>query len=114
MKLIHASDVPAQQVTEEGASRATIRWLISKPEGAPHFAMRLFELAPGGCTPLHTHAWEHEVFALGGPAEVVTESGAQPLARGDAVLVLPEELHQFRNTGAGAARFLCMIPLPEG
>ena len=114
MKVVHSCDLEPKPVTEEGASGATIRWLLSKPEGAPSFAMRLFALAPGGCTPLHTHAWEHEVFVLDGPAEVVTGSGAQPLAAGDAVLVMPEERHQFRNTGTGAARFLCMIPLPEG
>jgi len=114
MKIVHAYELPAQPVTEEGASGTSIRWLLSKSEGAPNFAMRLFELQPGGCTPLHSHLWEHEVFVLDGPTEVVTEEGAQPLAAGDAVLVLPEERHQFRNAGSGVARFLCMIPMPEG
>ena len=113
MKLVHSSQVEAGEVTEQGASNVTVRWLLSRPEGAPSFAMRLFELAPGGHTPLHEHAWEHEVYILEGQAEVVSKDGPIAAAAGDAVLVLPNEAHQFHNAGAGAAKFLCMIPLPE-
>jgi len=113
MKLVHASEVDPQEVAEQGAADVTVRWLISRPEGAPTFAMRLFELAPGGHTPLHEHAWEHEVYIVEGQAEVMSREGPAKLAAGDAVLVLPHEMHQFRNTGNGAAKFLCMIPLPE-
>ena len=34
-------------------------------------------------------------------------------AAGDAALVLPQEPHQFRNTGGSTLRFLCLIPLPK-
>ncbi len=113
MKLVHASDVEPQEVVEQGAADVTVRWLISRPEGAPTFAMRLFELAPGGHTPQHEHAWEHEVYIVEGQAEVRSPNGPTALAAGDAVLVLPNEPHQFRNTGGRKARFLCMIPLAE-
>jgi quercetin dioxygenase-like cupin family protein len=111
MKIVHSREVPAQPVQEEGAKGATIRWLIGRPEGAPNFAMRVFELQPGGSTPLHGHDWEHEVFILEGTAEVHSEKGPIRVTAGDAVLVLPGERHQFRNTGPSVARFLCMIPL---
>lgn len=113
MKVIRSDEVPAQQVQEEGAQGTTVRWLISGPEGAPTFAMRVFEISPGGNTPFHEHAWEHEVYILDGEAEVVSSAGPRPLSAGDAVLVLPGETHQFRNVGSAAARFLCMIPLPD-
>lgn len=113
MKLVHAADLDPRPVTEQGAANATVRWLLSRPEGAPHFAMRLFDLAPGGYTPSHEHAWEHEVYMLAGEVEVVSEGGVRPVRPGDAVLVLPDERHQFRNTSARPARFLCLIPLPE-
>jgi quercetin dioxygenase-like cupin family protein len=113
MKVVRSSEVTAQPVAEEGARGATVRWLLARREGAPNFAMRLFELAPGGCTPLHTHPWEHEVFVLEAEGEVVQDSGATPIAAGDAVLVLPGERHQFRNTSEVPARFLCMIPLSD-
>ena len=46
--------------------------------------MRQFELAPGGHTPRHTHAHEHEVFVLEGAgvvrrrATASTRSGRAP------------------------------------
>jgi quercetin dioxygenase-like cupin family protein len=113
MRIVPIDDVEAKPVTDEGARGTTVRWLLEKPEGAPNFAMRLFEVSPGGSTPLHEHGWEHEVFVLEGVAEVVTAEGATPAAAGSAVLILPGERHQFRNTGPGVARFLCMIPLAE-
>jgi len=113
MRVVRSEEVPAQQVEAEGAQGTTVRWLISGPEGAPTFAMRVFEVAPGGNTPLHEHGWEHEVYILDGEAEVVSEAGEQPVSAGDAVLILPGEKHQFRNRGEAAARFLCMIPLPD-
>ena len=113
MKVVHSLEVPAAPMSEDGAANITIRWLISKPDGAPNFAMRLFELAPGGYTPKHTHAWEHEVFVLAGEGELTTAEGPKHFLAGDAVFVAPEELHQFRNTGAGTMRMLCLIPLPE-
>ncbi len=112
MKVVRSSEVAPQAVGEEGAKGATVRWLISRREGAPHFAMRVFEVEPGGSTPLHQHAWEHEVYILEGRAEVVADAGPTAVSQGDAVLVLPEERHQFRNTGDSTARFICMIPLP--
>jgi len=113
MRIVRSDEVAPQHVDEAGAQETTVRWLISRPEGAPTFAMRVFEVAPGGNTPLHEHGWEHEVYILEGEAEVVSEAGAQPVSAGDAVLILPGERHQFRHRGGAAARFLCMIPLPE-
>ena len=113
MRLIRPSEMAARPVTEEGAQGVTIRWLISKPEGAPNFAMRLFELSPGGFTPLHTHAWEHEVFIVEGCAEVTTKDGPVAAKAGDAVFVAPEDLHQFRNPGDGVMKMICLIPLPK-
>jgi quercetin dioxygenase-like cupin family protein len=113
MKLVHASEVEPQEVTEDGAQGVAVRWLLSRPEGAPSFAMRLFELAPGGSTPHHDHPWEHEVFLLEGSVEVVGVGATTRAAAGDAVLLLPGETHQFRNPGDSPARFLCLIPLPR-
>jgi len=113
MRVIDSSEVLAEPVREAGAHGTTVRWLISRPEGAPTFAMRLFELAPGGSTPLHDHPWEHEVYILEGEAEVMSEAGPRPISEGDAVLVVPGERHQFRNLGEEPAKFLCMIPLPD-
>ena len=63
-----SSNIKKSSVNIEGAKDVEIRWLISKEDGAENFAMRMFELQPGGHTPLHTHPHEHEVFIVEGNA----------------------------------------------
>ncbi len=93
--------------------KTQIRWLITKEMGAPNFAMRLFEMAPGGFSPLHNHAWEHEVFVLEGQGGIFDGEKTTPLQGGDVVFVPPNELHQFRNSGEAQLKFLCLIPHTE-
>lgn len=110
MNVQHYTDVPAQDV-EQGAAGVRIRWLIGEEAGAPNFAMRHFEVAPGGHTPFHSHEWEHEVFGLSGEAIVVGEEGERPFRAGDSVFVPPREKHQFRNTGPEPLTMICMVPI---
>jgi quercetin dioxygenase-like cupin family protein len=113
MQIIHPKDIPAAPVVTEGAQKTTIRQLITAETGAPTFAMRLFEVEPGGHTPMHGHAWEHEVFILEGSGELREPRGAHLFEAGEAVFVLPGETHQFVNTGSALLRFLCLIPVEE-
>ncbi|MFH1807285.1 MAG: cupin domain-containing protein [Pseudomonadota bacterium] len=87
-----------------------LRWLIDKKQGAPNFAMRRFEIAAGGHTPRHRHAWEHEVYILSGQGEVVGPAGTNPLRPGASVFVPGDEEHQFRASGDEPLVFLCMVP----
>ena len=105
-----ATDVRQDDVDAEGAAGAKIRWLLTKEDGAPNFAMREFELAPGGHTPHHAHGWEHEVYVLAGEGAVAGEAGEFALEPGMVVLVPPNEKHNFKNTGAAPFRFLCVVP----
>jgi len=113
MQVIHPEEIPAKPVVTEGAEKTAMRQLITAEMGAPTFAMRMFEVEPGGNTPLHDHAWEHEVFILAGSGELRGPDSAQAFAAGDAVFVRPGATHQFVNTGSEALRFLCMIPVEE-
>ena len=110
MKITNFRDVQAQAADEPGASGVTVRWLISEKEGAPNFAMRLFEMEPGGHTPYHKHEWEHEVMILEGTGSLVTQEGRVPLNKGDALFVPGEEMHQFKNASQEPLVFLCMVP----
>ncbi|KPL00239.1 MAG: cupin [candidate division Zixibacteria bacterium SM23_73_3] len=113
MKIANFTNVEAEEVGDPGARGVTIRWLISEKDGAPHFAMRLFEVEPDGYTPYHKHKWEHEVFILKGEGELITENKTSPLKQGDAVFVPGEENHQFKNTSRGILVFLCMVPIEK-
>jgi len=110
MKVGHDSQVAKAPVTMEGAVGCEVRWLVDEAQGAPNFAMRQFEVAPGGHTPKHSHPYEHEVFVLEGQGVVLEGDVEHPLKPGDFVLVAPNDVHQFRNTGDAPLKFLCLVP----
>ena len=110
MKVKAYEQVESAPVEMEGAVDCTVRWLVGEPDGAPNFAMRQFEVAPGGHTPKHNHPYEHEVFVLEGDGVVLEGDTEHPLTAGDVVYVAPDEVHQFRNTGSQPLKFLCLVP----
>ena len=87
------------------------REVITADDGAPNFAMRIFEVEAGSATPSHTHPWEHEVFVLTGRGVVVSEEGRTPIAKDSVIFVAPNEHHCFVNNGSETLRFICVIPL---
>ncbi len=103
-------EVSQSKVEESGAQGASIRWLVTKEEGASTFAMRELQLDIEGCTPLHRHPWEHEVYVISGEGKVRGGDEERILRPGTVVFIPPDELHQFRNTGKDLLRFLCLIP----
>lgn len=109
LKAAHYTDVEAEEA-DGGASKVKVRWVITKEMGAPNFAMRVFEVEPGGYSPLHSHDWEHEVFILEGEGVVVSREGEKKFKYGDVVFVAPKEKHQFRNNGKKLVRFICVVP----
>lgn len=110
MQVKHSAEVEAHEVEMEGASRCKVRWLVGERDGAPTFAMRQFELAPGGHTPRHYHPYEHEIYVLDGEGVVVDGDRQRKLKAGDVVFVEPNDVHQFRNTGTDVLKVLCLIP----
>lgn len=109
MKIVHYTDVPAEN--PGGDTRGvSIRRVISAEDGAPNYYMRVFEIAPGGFSPLHTHPWEHEIYILSGEGEMVGEGGSAGVGPGTAAFIPAEELHQIRNPGTQPLRFICTIP----
>lgn len=111
MDVKRSLEVSAEPV--EGVAGVTVRWLWAAPDGAPTFALRLFEVEPGAATPHHSHAHEHEVYILSGQGLLRGKSEQRSLGPGDTVLVLPHDDHQFINAGSEPLRFLCAIPLPS-
>ena len=112
MQLFHYDTVKAKDA-DDGASGLKVRWLITKEMGAENFAMRLFEMEPGGYSPLHEHSWEHEVFILDGEGCVFDGEKTQVFKTGDVVFISPNERHQFKNNGKKPLKFLCLIPYTE-
>jgi len=106
----HERDVrPADLSAEDDLKGVALRPLITEKDGARNFAMRVFRLEPGGYTPFHAHAWEHEVFVLEGGGQVMGETESLPLEAGAAAYVPAGERHRFQ-AGATGLVFLCCIP----
>lgn len=110
MKHINYRDIPIEKAKEKGAKDVRIRWLITDKDGAKNFAMRYFEINPGGYTPWHQHDWEHEVFVLEGDGIAIAKDGEAKFGTGDVFFIPPMEWHQFKNTGRETVTFLCLIP----
>ena len=113
MRVFDYRDVPLEPVDMEGCKGVKVRWLLRTEHGAEKFWMRVFEVEPNGYTPLHKHPWEHEVFVLEGSGVVVGPDGEVPIRPGTVVFIPPNELHQFRNTGSGVLKFICLVPAHE-
>ena len=76
--------------------------LISSKDGAPNYVMLHNDPMPPGAvshaaTGGHNHAWEHVVFVLEGTATFVCEGKDYTVSQGDAMLVPPNVLHQWKN-----------------
>jgi len=110
MKIEESGNISKSPVEVEGAKDVEIRWLISKDDGAENFAMRMFELQPGGFTPLHTHRHEHEVFVIQGQGVFVCEGQEHPFGSEYVIFVPPNKEHRFKNTGDSVLKLLCIIP----
>jgi quercetin dioxygenase-like cupin family protein len=86
------------------------RVVLGKADGAANFTMRVFEIAPGGHTPLHTHAWEHEMFIHAGAGEVFGNGRWHPVRTGSVVFIPGHEEHQIHNPHQDLLVVVCLVP----
>jgi len=110
MKIIHYSSQEAKHFHQHPAKSVTGRVVIGKADGAGHFCMRVFEIAPGGHTPQHTHDWEHEIFVHDGKGEVFRNGAWVEIAKGTVIFIPAGEQHQIQNTSASPLVFVCLVP----
>lgn len=111
MYVVNYKQREAKDVELAGAKQVTVRWLIEKQTGARTYAMRLFEIAPGGIVPLHSHPEEHEIFVLKGEVKLLGDITG--VAKKDDIVYVPSNgPHGYDNTeGTDVFRFICVIPL---
>ena len=115
MKINPYTSVTPVLVDNDQAKGIAARVVIGKEDGASHFCMRIFEIAPGGHSPRHAHPWEHEIFIHSGEGEIYDGRVWHPICPGTVLFVAPGEEHQVRNKGARKLVFACLIPsgVPE-
>lgn len=110
MKVTHHTEIELKPVEMEGSANTKIRQLVGANVDAANFAMRMFEIEPGGHTPRHQHDYEHEIYVLEGEGVVFEGDTQHQLKPGDVVYVHPNDIHQFRNGGSATMKILCFIP----
>ena len=110
MKVNHHTDIELKNVEMDGAANTKVRQLLGSNVEAANFAMRMFEIDPGGHTPRHQHDYEHEIYVLEGQGVVYEGETEHALKPGDVVYVHPNDVHQFRNSGDSTMKMLCLIP----
>jgi quercetin dioxygenase-like cupin family protein len=91
----------------EGLSKGV---LVSDADGAPHFAIRRFTLAPGADVPRHTNEVEHEQYVLAGEYVVGLGDEEVTVAAGDSLLIPAGTVHWYRNESDEEGAFLCAVP----
>ncbi len=106
--------VEAEAYDSPGVLAVSVRWLIGPKEGAAHFAMRYFEIEPGGETPVDSHEHDHGVMVLRGKGRVLLGDDALDVSFGDTIYVSPHEEHRFKCLGQEPFGFLCVIPAKRG
>lgn len=110
MKITNLKDIPAEKVEMDGVKDCQYQVAISARDGAPSMAMRFFEVAPAGNTPLHHHPYEHEIYVLEGTGTVWRDGREVSLRPGDVLYIPADEKHQFKNAGSQPFKFMCLIP----
>jgi len=110
MSVKHIDEVNAEEVSD--GKEATKQVLIGADEG-PHFALRRFEIQPGGNMPLHTNTVEHEQYVLNGEAEVQIGDETHLVKKNNAVFIPAGTLHSYKVLGDEPFIFICVIPNEE-
>jgi quercetin dioxygenase-like cupin family protein len=104
----HAGEVDYESVdAADGLSKGV---LIDESDGAPHFALRRFVLAPDSEVPRHTNAVEHEQYVLEGEYVVGIDDEEYTVSAGDSLLIPAGVVHWYRNESAETGVFLCAVP----
>jgi quercetin dioxygenase-like cupin family protein len=111
MKIISLENVEKNQVHMEGAEGAWKQLPLGAGDGTPVYSYRVFTVEPGGHTPYHQHPYEHMNYVIQGEGALVNEAGEeQPIKAGDFALVMPDEMHQYRNKGDQPLKLICGVP----
>ncbi len=97
-----------------GASEGSCRHVIIGPtDGAHNFAMRYFEILPGGQSSFEHHLHDQGIMIMKGRARVLLGWEIHEVGPGDVIYIPQHEQHQFESISDEPLGFLCLIPSKE-
>jgi quercetin dioxygenase-like cupin family protein len=97
-------------VTGDDVAGVVKRVPLSPREGWEGYVMRVFDVASGGHTPRHAHAWPHINYIVAGRGSLHIDGVDHAVEAGSYALVPVGATHQFSNTGDDVFRLICIVP----
>jgi quercetin dioxygenase-like cupin family protein len=111
MRIIQLNKIEKTVPNMQGAKGVIKQVPLAKADGVPLFSFRVFTIEPGGQTPFHQHPFEHMNYIMEGSGALVSKERENEVKKGDFALVLPGEMHQFKNTSKDQDLvFICGVP----
>jgi quercetin dioxygenase-like cupin family protein len=93
------------------AKGVSLRVAIAEEDGAEELTMSVYEVDPGGHTPLHSHPWEHAVFVIQGKGKVVDGKRECVLEKNDVLFIPKNQKHQIKNSGEQELILISVVPI---
>ncbi len=112
MTIGHVDEARPVKLDGPDLSGVTRKVLVGPLQGWTDHVMRVFELAPGGYTPKHSHEWFHVNYVLSGRGTLFLDGQQNDLQAGSFAFVPSGREHRFRNTGEEPFVFICIVPEP--
>jgi len=110
MIVAHERDIKSKRIDKEGVKEMGMKAIIGPKEGWNSHVMRVFDVGPGGHTPLHRHPWPHINYVLEGKGVLHYKGEDHQLEPGSYAFVDAGKQHQYRNAGDETFRFICIVP----
>ena len=110
MIVANEKELVATIVNHPDAHKARMKVPIGAAQGWSDHVLRIVELDAEGHSPRHTHDWPHINYMLGGSGVLFIEGEEYNVEKGTYAYVPANAEHQFRNTGDGTFRFICIVP----
>ena len=102
--------IVAKPMDSPEVKNAAMKVLVGAQEGWTDHVLRIIELGPGGYSPRHKHDWPHINYMVDGSGVLYIDGREHTVEKGAYAYVPANADHQFRNTGDGVFRFICIVP----
>lgn len=110
MIISQEQEILAANIDSTEVHNAAMKVLIGAKEGWADYVMRIVELGPDGHSPRHKHPWPHINYMVEGSGILLIDGDEHPVKEGGYAFVPAGVEHQYRNSGQGMFRFICIVP----
>jgi quercetin dioxygenase-like cupin family protein len=110
MIVAHENEIFATAINHPQVKNAGMKVLVGPPQGWSDHVMRIVELDADGYSPAHAHPWPHINYMLEGRGTLLVDGREYPVEAGSYAYVPADCHHQFKNSGTGKFRFICIVP----